>query len=110
RKGHTDVDQPPKAWFKEALKDLLPDDVVNRPKRGFSLPVMEWHRALFAEHGSSLRDGYLVQHDVLAAESAQTLARGEFPSSAITPLSYKALVLEQWCRQMDQVSGRSSAY
>jgi asparagine synthase (glutamine-hydrolysing) len=110
RKTQTDVNQPLKAWFKAALKDLLPEHVVNRPKRGFSPPVMEWHRALFAEHGGLLRDGYLVQHDVLTSESAQTLSRGAFPSSAITPLSYKALVLEQWCRQMSQVSGRSSAY
>jgi asparagine synthase (glutamine-hydrolysing) len=110
RKTQTDVNQPLKAWFKAALKDLLPEHVVNRPKRGFSPPVMEWHRALFAEHGPLLRDGYLVQHDVLTSESAQTLSRGAFPSSAITPLSYKALVLEQWCRQMSQVSGRSSAY
>ena len=100
RKAHTDVDQPPKAWLKAALKDLLPEHVVNRPKRGFSPPVMEWHRALFAENGSSLRDGYLVQSKVLTIESAETLARGPFPSTAITPLSYKALVLEQWCRQM----------
>jgi asparagine synthase (glutamine-hydrolysing) len=100
RKAHTDVDQPPKAWLKAALKDLLPEHVVNRPKRGFSPPVMEWHRALFAEHGSSLRDGYLVQSKVLTIESAETLSRGPFPSTAITPLSYKALVLEQWCRQM----------
>src|ERR1044071_7647075 len=104
RKAHTDVDQPPKAWFKAALKDLLPEHVVNRPKRGFSPPVMEWHRALFAEHGPSLRDGYLVQRDVLTTESAQTLSHGAFPSSAITPLSYKALVLEQWCRQMHEVA------
>ena len=110
RKTQTDVNQPLKAWFKAALKDLLPEHVVNRPKRGFSPPVMEWHRALFAAHGPLLRDGYLVQHDVLTSESAQTLSRGAFPSSAITPLSYKALVLEQWCRQMSQVSGRSSAY
>jgi asparagine synthase (glutamine-hydrolysing) len=103
RKTQTDVNQPLKAWFKAALKDLLPEPVVNRPKRGFSPPVMEWHRALFGEHGPSLRDGYLVQHDVLTTESAQTLSRGEFPSSAITPLSYKALVLEQWCRQMSEV-------
>lgn len=102
RKAHTDVNQPAKAWLKAALKDLLPEHVINRPKRGFSPPVLEWHRALFAEHGASLRDGYLVKYDVLTAESAQTLSRGAFPSTAITPLSYKALVLEQWCRQMSQ--------
>ena len=100
RKAHSDVNQAPKAWFKAALKDVLPDDVINRRKRGFSPPVMEWHRALFAAHGASLADGYLLEHEVLTAESAQALASGPFPSDSTTPLSFKALVLEQWCRRM----------
>ena len=110
RKAHSDVDQPPKAWFKAALKDVLPDEVINRPKRGFNPPVMEWHRAMFAEHGAALREGYLVQHEVLNAESARSLATGPFPVSAISPLSYKALVLEHWCRRMSQASARSAAH
>ena len=100
RKTHTDVDQPPKAWFKAALKEVLPEAVINRRKRGFSPPVMEWHRALFAAYGDSLRDGYLMQHSVLNEASARHLASGHFPTDNITPLSFKALVLEQWCRRM----------
>lgn len=100
RKAHTDVDQPPKAWFKASLKDVLPDDVINRRKRGFSPPVMEWHRAMFATYGESMLDGYLCQHDVLTKDSARELSLGPFPTDSTTPLSFKALVLEQWCRQM----------
>jgi asparagine synthase (glutamine-hydrolysing) len=100
RKAHTDVDQRPKAWLKAAITDLLPDEVVNRRKRGFSPPVMEWHRALFAAYGKALADGYLCQHDVLTKESARQLSLGPFPTDSTTPLSFKALVLEQWCRQM----------
>ncbi|HEX5890146.1 MAG TPA: asparagine synthase C-terminal domain-containing protein, partial [Pyrinomonadaceae bacterium] len=100
RKARTDVDQPPKAWLKAALKDVLPADVINRPKRGFSPPVMEWHRALFAVHGASLRDGYLYQNGVLTSESAAQLSSGPFPNNSTTPLSFKALVLEQWCQRM----------
>ncbi len=100
RKARTDVNQAPKAWFKAALKDVLPADVINRPKRGFSPPVMEWHRALFSEYGDSLAEGYLCQHEVLTKESAQQLSQGPFPNDSTTPLSFKALVLEQWCLQM----------
>ena len=100
RKAHTDVDQPPKAWFKAALKDVLPEAVINRRKRGFSPPVMEWHRALFAAYGDSLTDGYLYQCGALTRESAQQLSSGPFPANSTTPLSFKALVLEQWCRGM----------
>jgi asparagine synthase (glutamine-hydrolysing) len=103
RKAQTDVDQPPKAWLKAALKDLLPEQVINRRKRGFSPPLMEWHRALFAAHGPSLGDGYLLQHSVLTEESAAHLSSGHFPTDNVTPLSFKALVLEQWCRRMAPV-------
>ncbi len=101
RKGRSDTNEPAKSWLKSALKDILPDAVINRPKRGFAPPVLEWHDALFASYGDSLPDGYLVQCGILKQESGRLLAAGGFPPQTISaPLSFKALVLEQWCRQM----------
>ncbi|MCA1630476.1 MAG: asparagine synthase (glutamine-hydrolyzing) [Acidobacteria bacterium] len=104
RKTKTDVHLPPKEWLKESVRDLLPPFVLQRPKRGFAPPVREWHDALFAAHGDSLRDGYLVQSGVLSAEGGARLAGGAFPSDATSPLSFKALVLEQWCRRMSEAA------
>jgi len=101
RKGQPDTHHAPKSWLKSALKGVLPEAVINRPKRGFAPPVMEWHRALFATYGGSLPDGYLVQSGALNKDSGLLLAAGGFPPTAVAaPLSFKALVLEQWCRQM----------
>ncbi|HEX8734979.1 MAG TPA: asparagine synthase (glutamine-hydrolyzing) [Pyrinomonadaceae bacterium] len=100
RKTQSDSQLPPKHWLREAVKDVVPEWVLNRPKRGFAPPVREWHAALFAAYGDSLRDGYLVRSEVLNREGAARLAAGEFPPGATSPLSFKALVLEQWCRQM----------
>ncbi|HEX8352886.1 MAG TPA: asparagine synthase (glutamine-hydrolyzing) [Pyrinomonadaceae bacterium] len=100
RKARTDVGLAPKAWLKSAAEGLLPEWVLSRPKRGFAPPVGEWHQALFAAHGGSLRGGHLVQSGVLRPESADLLARGPFPEGLTSPLSFKALVLEQWCRRM----------
>jgi len=100
RKRQSDLGLPPKSWLKEAVSDLLPAAVLDRPKRGFEPPVRLWHEALFAAHGDSLRDGYLTQAGVLNAEGGARLARGDFPAEATCPLSFKALVLEQWCRRM----------
>ncbi|MCA1614741.1 MAG: asparagine synthase (glutamine-hydrolyzing) [Acidobacteria bacterium] len=100
RKTRTDVRLPPKAWLKSAVEGLLPEWVLKRPKRGFAPPVGEWHRALFDAYGDSLRGGYLVQSGVLNTEGAGVLARGPFPEGLTSPLSFKALVLEQWCRRM----------
>ena len=104
RKTKSDVKLSPKYWLREAVKDVLPAWVLNRPKRGFEPPTREWHDALFAAYGDSLRDGYLVQSDILNFESAARLAAGEFSDNAVSPLSFKALVLEQWCRQMNDIS------
>jgi asparagine synthase (glutamine-hydrolysing) len=100
RKANSDVHEPAKTWFREAIGDVLPGWVATGPKRGFSPPVMEWQRALFSKYGKNLIDGYLCQHQVLERDCATKLSSGPFPAEATTPLSFKALVLEQWCRQM----------
>jgi asparagine synthase (glutamine-hydrolysing) len=110
RKTQTDVRLPPKAWLKSAVEGLLPDWVLRRPKRGFAPPVCEWHQALFDAHGESLRGGHLVQSGVLKREGAELLALGAFPEGLTSPLSFKALVLEQWCRRMSaEARGAHSA-
>ncbi len=99
RKTQKDHNLPPKAWLKAALKGILPDWALTRPKRGFEPPVRSWHRALFAAHGKMLDNGYVVQAGILKPEVARYLAAGPFPEGVVTPLSFKALVLELWCRR-----------
>jgi asparagine synthase (glutamine-hydrolysing) len=108
RKMYPDYNLEPKAWFKSALKDIVPEWVMNRPKKGFAPPVKEWHEALFQQYGTLLDGGFLVEFEVLKPETAKKLAKGPFPRGVVTPLSFKALVLELWCRKMAQIvkSGR----
>jgi asparagine synthase (glutamine-hydrolysing) len=101
RKHWSDLHQPPKAPFRAALRDILPNWVMNRRKQGFAPPVKEWYESLFAEHGQQLTDGYLVQQNILTLASAVALATGSFPSQTVTPLTFKALVLESWCRGLN---------
>lgn len=103
RKKHSDANLPAKFWLREAVKDVLPEWVLNRPKRGFAPPTRPWHDALFARYGESLRGGFLVESEILSGAGAAILANGDFPPEAVSPLSFKALVLEQWCRQMREV-------
>ena len=102
RKFQTDRDRPPKAWFKEALTDVVPEWVMQRPKRGFNPPVREWQSGLLAAYGDTMLDGYLVQHNILTHKSARQLAADPSPPDNIAPISFKALVLEQWCRRMGE--------
>lgn len=100
RKMCSDAELAPKQWLRDAVADVLPEQILNRPKRGFAPPTREWHDALFAKYGDSLPDGFLVESKILSGDGAKKLSKGEFPAGAISPLSFKALVLEQWCRQM----------
>lgn len=100
RKTRTDVMLEGKAWLKQAVRGYLPSALLDRPKRGFAPPINVWHKALFARYGASLIEGRLVEAGVLSSPGARRLARGEFPADATAPLSFKALVLEQWCRNV----------
>lgn len=89
-----------KMILREALRGLLPDIILDRPKMGFGAPIANWFR-------SDLRD---MTHDVLLSSTA--MQRGYFQSPAIAQLlkdhcSEKAdhsqvlwdmLVLELWHR------------
>lgn len=101
RKMRKDYRLPPKHWFKAAVRNVVPKWIMDRPKRGFTPPVQEWRDALFAAYGDQLIDGCLARSGVLTTESAKYLSSG--PPSAFgvaTPLCFKALALEMWCRQM----------
>lgn len=106
RKAQTDVRLPAKSWLKQAVEGVLPRWVLERPKRGFAPPVVEWHARLFEAYGEELRDGYLTHCGVLSREGAGQLAAGPFPAGLTSPLSFKALVLEQWCRRMSAEAAR----
>jgi asparagine synthase (glutamine-hydrolysing) len=93
----------PKPWLRGAMKDILPDFIIERPKQGFAPPVTEWHNELFKAYGHYLDGGYLVQSGVLTAEAGFQLSIGLFPRGAIAPISFKALVLEIWCREMQKL-------
>jgi asparagine synthase (glutamine-hydrolysing) len=90
----------PKPWLRDAIKDIVPDWVINRPKQGFAPPVHEWHSQIFMKYGRYLHDGYLVQTDILSGDAGDMLSNGPFPPGIVTPISFKALILEIWCRKM----------
>jgi asparagine synthase (glutamine-hydrolysing) len=105
RKTQPDDHLPPKAWLRHALDGLLPAEVLARPKRAFGTPMRAWQRALFARHGDSLRQGFLVGAGILDGAMVEVLARGGFAAREAVPISFKALVLETWCRAMAGLAG-----
>lgn len=109
RKTYTDFDLRPKKWLIDALKHIVPSFVITRPKRGFTPPWREWNRALFGRYGKELAEGYLVGQGVLRPDAARRLSRGIMLPSVQIPLAFEALVLETWCRQMQQTAPAPTA-
>lgn len=101
RKAHSDINEPPKARLHSAISDLLPDWVKKRPKRGFTPPVRDWHNELLKTYGHSMIDGFLTSQGVLNHAGAQLLTTAKLPFDELAPLSFRALVLEHWCRGMN---------
>jgi len=100
QKTHPGTPSRPKAWLREAMRDALPTDVLERPKSGFAPPVFDWHRALMTRYGAWLRDGELVRRGVLSPRGAALLAAQDVPGVGYAALPFAALVLEVWCRAM----------
>jgi asparagine synthase (glutamine-hydrolysing) len=99
RKAQPDHALPPKAWFRAALKGLLPDWVMNRRKQPFQPPTRAWVSALFAAYGNHLDGGFLVQAGVIEKGAASKLAQTNLGMGPKGNLAFEALVLELWCRQ-----------
>jgi asparagine synthase (glutamine-hydrolysing) len=98
-----------KKWvLREAMRGWLPDDLLDRPKQGFSVPLSDWFRGELRTHVS----------EVLLDPS--TLARGWFREEAVRGMLdrhaagadaeagriWSLLMLELWHREL--VEGRAS--
>ena len=97
RKAQNDGGLEPKQWLKDAVSDLVPPELRNRPKLGFQPPVKAWTRALLRRYGYLLEDGFLVGQGFLtrkAVKQLQTFSPLE-PRGHMLP--FDALVFETWC-------------
>ena len=66
----------PKALFKEAVRDLLPADIVNRPKMGFAAPMREWMRGQFGRRAEArVLGSHLMERGYFNRSHVATLFR-----------------------------------
>ncbi len=104
RKNTMDHMEPPKKWLRDALRNIVPEFVMHRPKRGFTPPWRRWATGLFKSYGRHVQDGYLVQQGVITPEAARRLAKGVTAIGTPRPMANATLVLEMWARGMQQAS------
>lgn len=86
-----------KAWLRAALKGVLPDDVLARPKAGFQPPVREWLTGVCLKYCHVLKYGTLVDQGIVNKskinETIQRLPNQSWPELFFL---YKLILLECW--------------
>jgi len=90
-----------KAWLREAMKGVLPAEVLSRPKAGFQPPVQQWLSGVIKKYGDTLRSGHLVEAGMIAREKVdQLLTQTKTQGWHGLFLTYKWVLLETWCRRV----------
>ena len=90
-----------KAWLRAALKGVLPDEVLARPKAAFHPPVQAWLSGVLAAHGDVLRGGQLVRDGILSESKVDEVLR-TLPTQGWPGLffAYKLVLLEMWVQKV----------
>lgn len=92
---------PPKARLREIARAFLPDDVVDRPKKGFTPPVRDWVRAIWAENQSALSgDAAIALAGLPAVNTASWMASPITRSGRVNQVALRLLTLELWLRSL----------
>ena len=97
RKKRSDLSLPAKAWLHQAIGQIVPQEIFDRPKRGFEPPVQEWLSAIVETYRRELCDSNLVKLGIISHATEQRIANAPPPTGAHLFMVYKLLLLEAWC-------------
>jgi asparagine synthase (glutamine-hydrolysing) len=91
--GMKDWHKPHKWLLIEAIKDVVPERILARPKQGFTPPVLEWCEAIRQRYGGLAYNGRLVERGVIHKERLESFSKRASPQTI-----YKLVLLEVWFR------------
>ncbi len=94
---------PTQKWIlKRAMSDLLPDEVLNRPKRGFAVPIVRWFRgALKNSVRDLLHDRVTRERGLLRIDAVDAIFDEHVSGRRDQSLQLWGLCMfELWCRQV----------
>lgn len=100
RRSLPDLPLGHKGWLKAAVRPLLGDDIVDRPKRGFQPPVWDWLSGVVDAYGETLRDGRLAAAGMLRPQGLDDLLTRRRHEAPALIYAYKLVLLETWHRQL----------
>lgn len=91
--GLSDWELPHKSLLIDALANVLPAEVLQRRKQGFTPPVGRWMQGILSRYSHLLMGGYLVESGLVDHERLERLL-----PTMDQETRYKLLFIECWCR------------
>jgi asparagine synthase (glutamine-hydrolysing) len=74
------------------VRGIIPDEIIDRPKQGFGVPVHEWLMEKLGSRADEAVEEFLQNTDYLDADVARALIR----SRSGGPLAWYVLNLAMW--------------
>lgn len=87
-----------KKWFIDAMAGIIPKEVMERSKRGFTPPVKNWYKGVAERYGTLCYDGYLVSNGIMRRENIVSLLSRSIHKGKDLFFTYKIVLMELWCR------------
>jgi len=87
--------------LKEVLYRYVPKELMDRPKKGFSVPFTRWLKSgeIHDMAWDMLSNSYLVRDGILDDKMVETLMKLFVVKGINTSLLWNVIVLEQWYRK-----------
>jgi asparagine synthase (glutamine-hydrolysing) len=90
-----------KYLFKQAMRGVLPDDIIDRPKHGFAIPLARWFRGELAGLGRELLcSDRSRQRGFFRTDQLDRLIRLHERGRDIDLQLWTLVSLELWCRRV----------
>jgi asparagine synthase (glutamine-hydrolysing) len=90
-RGLVDWNKPHKWLLVEALRDVLPAELLSRKKQGFTPPVRDWMAGVVDHYGHLVANGALVRQGLVHPDAISNGLR-----AFDLPFQYKLVLLECW--------------
>jgi asparagine synthase (glutamine-hydrolysing) len=108
RKVRSDREFGHKHLLRQALRDVVPEQVLQRRKRGFTPPWRTWIARLMQRYGDDMARGQVCGRGIVTAAAAEQLRSGFDGLGRIKPFALETLVLEQWAQGMASLASNAS--
>jgi asparagine synthase (glutamine-hydrolysing) len=100
RKSYEDYRLGYKKWFIDAMKDIVPQEVLGRKKMGFAPPVVEWCKAIVGRYGELSCEGFLVLSGAMRSDRLTEFIRDKSDFGGSLSLAYKIVLFDMWYRRI----------